>query len=197
MKFDSILILTSENVSEFYQPRLDSSILLYLILLTVMPPRRTRPKDPKTTALQAAGGLHPHPEAVQDEAFSHDEFFDPRDRVQVKYEMLRRHRIEGHPVTEVAGTFGVSRQAFYTASAAFEAEGLPGLLPRRRGPKRAHKCTDAVLDFVEAWRSEGEAHAGESVSEAVRHCFGVTIHPRSIDRSLARRKKKRRASPPA
>lgn len=154
-----------------------------------MPPRRTRPNDPKTAALQAAGALHPRPEAVQDEAFSQHEFFDPRDRVQVKYEMLRRHRIEGHPVTEVAGTFGVSRQAFYTASASFEAEGLPGLLPRRRGPKRAHKCTDAVLDFVEAWRVEDEAHAGENVSEAVRRRFGVTINPRSIDRALARRKK--------
>lgn len=162
-----------------------------------MPPRRTRPKDPKTAALQAAGALHPHPGAVHDDAFSHDEFFDPRDRVQVKYEMLRRHQIEGRSVTEVAGTFGVSRQAFYTASASFEAEGLPGLLPRRRGPKRAHKCTDAVLDFVEAWWAEDEAHARESVSEAVRRRFGVTIHPRSINRALARRKKKRRASPPA
>ena len=197
MKIGSVMVVKLDHSSEFGQARLDSSILLYLIILTFMPPRRTRQKDPKTAALQAAGALHPHPGAVQDEAFSHHEFFDPRDRVQVKYEMLRRHRIEGRPVTEVAGTFGVSRQAFYTASASFEAEGLPGLLPRRRGPKRAHKCTDAVLDFVEDWRAEDEAHAGESVSEAVRRCFGVTIHPRSIDRALARRKKKRRASPPA
>jgi transposase len=162
-----------------------------------MSPKKTRPKDPKTEALQAAGALHPHPGAVQDETFSHHEFFDPRDHVQVKYEMLRRHRTEGRPVTEVAGAFGVSRQAFYTANASFETQGMSGLLPRRRGPKRAHKCTDAVLDFVEAWRTEDDAHAGDSVSEAVRHRFGVAIHPRSIERALARRKKKHQTVPPA
>jgi transposase len=191
------LSITLDIGSIFCQAGLDSSTYWYLIRVTLMAPRRTRPNDSKTAALQATGALHPRPEAVQDEAFSQHEFFDPRDRVQVKYEMLRRHRIEGHPVTEVAGTFGVSRQAFYRASASFEAEGLPGLLPRPRGPKRAHKCTDAVLDFVEAWRAEDEAHAGENVGEAVRRRFGVTINPRSIDRALARRKKKRRATPPA
>src|SRR5713101_8747651 len=39
------------------------------------------------------------PDVVQDEAFAREAFLDRRDRVQVKYEMLRRHRIEGRPVT--------------------------------------------------------------------------------------------------
>ena len=163
---------------------LDSSVNMYLIIVTLMPRKKTRQRDLKTEALQAAGALHPHPGAVQDEAFSHHAFFDPRDLVQVKYEMLRRHRTEGRPVTEVAGTFGVSRQAFYTANASFGSQGMSGLLPRRRGPKRAHKCTDAVLDFVEAWRAEDDARAAESVSKAVRHRFGVAIHPRSIERAF-------------
>src|SRR5207249_8606094 len=53
------------------------------------------------------------------------------------YEMLRRRRVEGRPVTEVATAFGVSRQAFYAAETAFTAGGLPGLLPRPRGPNRS------------------------------------------------------------
>jgi hypothetical protein len=57
--------------------------------------RRLRSReDPKAAALRAAGALHPHPEAVRDEAFTRHEFFDRRDRVQVKYEMLRRHRVD-------------------------------------------------------------------------------------------------------
>ena len=108
-----------------------------------MPRRRPpTPEDPKVAALRAAGALHPRPEAVQDDAFARLEFFDRRDRVQVKYEMLRRHRVDGRPVTEVATAFGASRQALYAAETAFTAAGLPGLLPRPRGPKRAHKCTD-------------------------------------------------------
>ena len=91
--------------------------------------------------------------SAYDEAFLSHPFFDPRDRVQVKYEMVRRHRVDGKPVTEVAARFGVSRQAFYEASAAFEAHGIPGLVPKRPGPKGAHKCTDAVVDYVERWRA--------------------------------------------
>lgn len=161
--------------------------------------RRPRsPEDPKAAALRAAGALHPQPEAVQDEAFTRHEFFDRRDRVQVRYEMVRRRRVDGRPVTEVAAAFGVSRQAFYTAAAAFSAQGIPGLLPRPRGPQRAHKCTDEILEFVARWRAGQEPDAGGTMSDAVQRRFGVTIHPRSLARALARQEKKRRrgASPP-
>lgn len=152
---------------------------------------RRPPEDPKTIALRAAGALHRRPQRVRDEAFSSEqEFFDPRDRVQVKYEMLRRHRIDGRPVSRIASAFGFSRQAFYLADRAFETQGLPGLLPRPRGPKRNHKCSDEVLDFVERWRSRDDSKEAGSVEEAVRRRFGLTINPRSLDRALARRKKK-------
>jgi transposase len=160
-------------------------------MMDIMPrPRRpARSEDPKIAALQAARALHPHPAAVQDEAFASHEFFDRRDGVQVKYEMLRRHRVDGRPVTEVAAAFGVSRQAFYVTKTAFTAGGLPGLLPRPRGPKRAHKCTDAILDFVEQQRADDPARPAAAVAAAVRQRFGVAIHPRSLARALGRRKK--------
>ena len=170
---------------------IDSGCNMYVIMITVMPRRNTPREDPKAVALRAAGALHPHPEAVQDEIFSGGEFFDRRDRVQVKYEMLRRHRVDGRPVTDVAAAFSVSRQAFYTSERAFAAEGIVGLLPRPRGPKRAHKCTDEVLDFAERWLAERSDDT--SVVAAIEHRFGVTVHPRSLDRALDRRKKKRRA----
>jgi transposase len=145
----------------------------------------------KRTALRAHFALHPHPELVIDEAFISDSFFDPNDLVQVKYEMLRRHREEQQSVTEVARTFGTSRQAFYAAQALFESEGIPGLLPKRRGPHGAHKCTDEVLDFVEQWKATRPEETSLRAAEAVERQFGTRIHPRTIDRALARRKKKR------
>lgn len=156
------------------------------------PPRP--PEDPKRTALRAAGALHPHPDAVQDATFRAHAFFDPRDWVQVRYELLRRHRVDGRPVTEVAQAFGVSRQAIYHLAAAFAAGGLPGLLPRKRGPKAGHKATPAVLDFVAAHRASGHARGAPEVAAVARR-FGVTVHPRSLDRALARREKKRRRAP--
>jgi len=164
---------------------------MYIIIMTIMSPRKP-PKTPdaKESALRAQRVLHRRPECVRDENFQTHEFFDPRDLVQVRYEMLRRHRVEKKTVTEVANTFGMSRQAFYKSASAFEAQGVSGLLPKRRGPKRAHKCTDEVLDFVEQWKKTADAR--ESLSEAVRARFGITVNPRSIERALSRRKKKRK-----
>lgn len=165
-------------------------------MIDTMPRRRATPaEDPKVAALRAAGALHPRPDVVHDAAFSRHDFFDRRDRVQVKYEMLRRHRLDERPVTEVATAFGVSRQAFYVAESAFTAAGLAGLLPRPRGPKRAHKCTDEVLDFIEQHRAADRAGSAVDWADAVRVRFGVTLHPRSLARALVRRKKNRAARP--
>lgn len=59
--------------------------------------------------------------------------FDPRDLVQVKYEMLRRVSAEGHSVVQSAKAFGLSRPSFYQAQAALQREGLAGLLAKKRG----------------------------------------------------------------
>jgi len=182
---DSFLLL-------YWNNSLDAGPFVDVIMMTSMPRRRpAQPEDPKRAALRASGTLHPHPDAVRDETFLAQEFFDRRDRIQVKYEMLRRHRVDRRPVTEVADAYGVSRQAFYTAARALHAQGIAGLLPRPRGPKRAHKCTDEILDFVEAWHAEQPPDAEQTAAEAVEQRFGLTIHPRSLDRALVRRKKKR------
>ncbi len=163
-------------------------ILIYVVNKTDMSTKPT--DDSRLRSLRGQRALHCKPENVQDEVFRSDDFFDPRDLVQVRYEMLRRHRIDGKAVSEVARSFGVSRQAFYVTEASFRNRGLPGLLPRRRGPKRAHKCTDEILDFVEQWRETADGK--ESVVETVHRRFEVTINPRSIERALNRRKKKLR-----
>jgi len=124
----------------------------------------TKPFDPKLKSLREQRALHRHPENVQDETFKSNDFFDRRDLVQVRYEMLRRRQVDGQPVTDVATAFGVSRQAFYVTETAFAQKGIVGLLPRPRGPQRAHKCTDEILDFVEQWATDSPA--GADISEA-------------------------------
>lgn len=147
--------------------------------------------EAKEKALQEHGTLTPHPERVDDEAFSGKDFFDARDLVQVKYEMLRRVRTEGLPLRQAAAAFGFSRPAFYQAQAAFDAQGLQGLLPRRRGPKGAHKLTDAVMGFIEQALEEDAALRAPALAQRVQKALGVRVHPRSIERALARRQKKR------
>ena len=99
-----------------------------------MATRDPRP-DPKQAALAETRCLNPHPEQVRDEAFLASEFFDARDLVQVKYEMVRRVKAEGAPVTSAAAAFGYSRPSYYEAAAALERSGLEGLVPARPGPR--------------------------------------------------------------
>ena len=171
------------------QYRVDIVKCGYIIIVTIMDQNTNRKS--KQAALRDSGTLHPHPNAVRDEEFLRGGFFDPNDLVQVKYEMLRRHREEHRSVTEVAKAFGTSRQAFYAAKTLFDNKGIPGLIPKRRGPRGAHKCTEEVLDFAEQWN---QTHPGERslrLAEAIEQHFSIAIHPRTIDRALDRRKKKR------
>ena len=147
------------------------------------------PADAKTRTLKQHGCLNPHAEDVTDELFVSNAFFDPRDLLQVKYEMLRRVREDGVPVSRAAATFGVSRPTWYQAQRAYDAGGLPALLPHRPGPRRAHKLTEEVLDALRAAKAEHPALTARELVELVRERFGISVHRRSIDRALARGKK--------
>jgi transposase len=146
-----------------------------------------RREDPKEAALRAARSLNPRPEAVADEAFTAGpEFFDARDLVQVKYEMVRRVRAEGQPVSRAAAAFGFSRPSYYQAAAAVDAGGLAGLVPARPGPRRAHKLTGEVVVFASQLRENDPSLRSAEVAEAITERFGIRVHPRSVERALAR-----------
>ena len=146
--------------------------------------------DSKTARLKALGVLNPHPERVQASEFQADTFFDPRDLVQVKYEMLRRVQVDGASKVDAAELFGVSRPTYYQAEAAYAREGLAGLLPRQRGPKGAHKLTARLMSFVEAHLAEHGPVGARRLAQLIQAEFGRSIHPRTIERALARKKKR-------
>jgi transposase len=147
-------------------------------------------QDAKRQALRQQGVLHVHPQDVTDPLFHTHEFFDPRDLVQVKYEMLRRVQVEGLSITAAAAAFGFSRPAFYQAQAAYQRHGLPGLLPQRPGPRRAHKLSAEVVDFVLQHRAKNPALRASALAALIEEALGITVHPRSLERALARRQKK-------
>jgi len=88
-------------------------------------------------------------------------------------------------VVEAAQTFGLSRPVFYVTQALFQREGLPGLLPRKRGPRQPHKLNDeAMAALVEAIQEAGRMLKGEELAALLLERFGVEAHPRSILRRL-------------
>jgi transposase len=146
-----------------------------------------KPKqDPKAAALRAERSLNPRPEDVVDEAFRALEFFDARDLVQVKYEMVRRARVDGVPVSRSAAAFGFSRPSFYQAAAAVDAHGLAGLVPARPGPRRAHKLTEQIVEFARQAHEDDPGLRSTDLAELIAQRFGISVHPRSVERALAR-----------
>jgi transposase len=152
----------------------------------------SRRTDAKLQALREARALNARPQRVADALFAQGEFFDPCDLVQVKYEMLRCVQSEGRPVSEAATAFGFSRVAFYQAQAAFADQGLPGLVPKRPGPRRAHKLSAAVVEYLSQQQAEDQSLRAKDLAEMVLKKFGLAVHPRSIERALAKRRKKGR-----
>lgn len=94
-------------------------------------PKKSKHNDTRSAALRENGTMNPSPDQVTDPKFHKGEFFDARDLVQVKYEMLRRVLVDAASVTEATVEYGVSRPTYYQTKASFEAGGLAGLVPKK------------------------------------------------------------------
>jgi transposase len=147
-------------------------------------------KASKRQFLRQHGTLNPRPQDVTHELFRHSDFFDPHDLVQVKYEMLRHSRVDQKPIQQAAKSFGLSRPSFYQVQTAFQESGLAGLLPHRRGPREGHKLTDEVMKFVVQLKDGDPSLSFKQLARAVQQEFDLTVHPRSIERQLLRKKKR-------
>jgi transposase len=148
--------------------------------------------DQKSLELKRTGTLNPRPDSISDPLFKENPFFDPKDLLQVRYEMLRRHSVEGVSIVDVATKFGVSRPTVYQAQAAFQEAGLSGLMPKHRGPKEGHKLSGEILEYVRSLRVSAPSLTTLACLQAVQEKFGITVHRRSLERALASKKKPRK-----
>jgi transposase len=149
---------------------------------------KARRKHSKADALREEGALNVSPEKVRDPKFREGEFFDPLDIVQVKYEMLRRVRVENSSVTHAAGEYGVSRPTYYQAREGFEQAGIPGLVPKKRGPRGRHKLKPEVVAFLERQLVPGQPIRARELAKLLREEFRIDVHPRTIERVVGGKK---------
>lgn len=149
---------------------------------------KSNSKSLKVTALLAEGTFNPAAGRVRDPKFHTHDFFDPRDLVQVKYELLRRVALEHVSVTAATAEYGVSRPTYYQAKAHFASVGIVGLVPRKRGPRGPHKLHGEALAFVEQHRVKGEPLRARVLAQRLRTQFHLTIHPRTIERAMTGKK---------
>jgi len=155
---------------------------------------RLKKPDQKVLELKRTGTLNAHPAAVSDALFRENSFFDSKDLLQVRYEMLRRHRVEGASVVDVSSVFGVSRPTFYQAQATFERGGLTGLVPRLRGPKEGYKLSGEVIEHVRDLKTSSPGLTTIECIQAIKEKFGISVHRRSLERAMAGKKKPRKST---
>jgi transposase len=138
-------------------------------------------QEARRRSLEASGLLHARPEAVTAPLFvGHEAFFFPADKLQVKYEMLRAHVVDGLGVSAAAEVHGYSRAAFYHVSCAFEDGGMAGLIDQRPGRRGPLKLSAEIADFV---RVAEASMSGAQLAREVEGRFGVSLHRRTIERA--------------
>lgn len=148
-----------------------------------------RQQEAKREVLLKSGTFNSSFERVRDGLFLVNEFFDARDLIQVKYEMLRRVLQEGMSAVRAAEAFGCSRTTFYQTWSSFQEGGLCGLIPHRPGPKGAHKLTAEVIECLQNEMAQRPSLRPGELVEVLQATFHLSVHPRSVERALARRKK--------
>ena len=154
------------------------------------------PPDPpaKRQALQATGTFNSRAAQVRHPLFQQSSFFDPEDLLQLKYETLRALQTERCPIAQAARDFGLSRPTIYEAQAQFELQGLEGLLPRKRGPKSAHKLSDQILQYLRDQAAAQPDVGAEELARRVHERYAVQLHPRTIQKALKAKAKKGRST---
>jgi transposase len=145
------------------------------------------PNQQKIEALRSSGALNRHPGKVRDPLFTEDGFFDPHDMVQLKYETVRAVEIDGRPIAQAALDFGLSRPTIYEAQQNLRQAGVKGLLPQKRGPKRARKLTPEVRRYLEELIGQKPDIKAAILVKRVRRRFGIVLHPRTVEKAVRKK----------
>lgn len=131
--------------------------------------------------LQRTHCLYPTPDRVQDARFvEHQEFFDPNDSVQVKYELLRDCHVQGCDVVSASQRFGVSRTTYYNVLRAFHQGGIPGLVGHARGRPKPLKLNDYVLGYLISEKARDPNLPASKMVERLQARYDVELSTRMI-----------------
>ena len=139
----------------------------------------------KRRFMEDTGALHRHPERVTADIFERYRFFDPLDKVQVKYEMLRACAMEERSVVSVAREFGFSRETYYSTLAAFLNYGILGLADGKPGRPGPVKLTEKARKWVLDLHRRRSDLSGREIAELLAEELGIEVHRRTIERLLA------------
>jgi len=145
--------------------------------------------------LKTARAWNDRARQVESPLFRQSDFFDPRDKVQVKYEMLRAVFADVTTVAGASRAFGYSRESFYAVADAFREKGVVGLADSKRGPKRPRKLTPEAQQFLVEEMTKDPSVSSSELTERLAKNLRVEVSQRSVERFRSGKKKPRRPRP--
>lgn len=151
----------------------------------------------KEYTLKKNGCFNSNHENVSAGIFGINLFFDKKDAVQVKYEMIRAASNDGGSVAETAKAFGFSRKSYYQIKEAFSYGGLAALMPKKTGPKGPYKLTAETLGFIDSCIADSQNMKVADISKRLESEKGVKVHPRTIYRHIQKKTALRPSGKPA
>lgn len=157
-------------------------IFVYYILIINNPFMNNK----KIEYLRASGTLNSRPERVTDPLFSDSSFFDARDLLQVRYEMIRAYS-KHTPIKELSAQFGMSVSTYTRLRRAYISGGLQALIPAKRGPQGPHKITPEMVEFARNYRIEHGPTSIRDLTDLVNDYFKVSIHFTGLQRALSKK----------
>jgi transposase len=141
------------------------------------------PMNQKHMNLHKAGLFNKNFHKINDPRFTQESaFFDPCDNLQVRYEMIRSHIVEGDSVSKLCKRFGVTRQTFYTLQEKLNNEGSAGLIQKKTGPHGPTKVHKTVLDFINEQIGNNEHLSAECLRNEITMKFGISLHKRTVEK---------------
>lgn len=146
----------------------------------------------KKETLRLMGALNKNPKKIKFDLFkAHKNFFDPEDKIQVKYEMLRAVHVDGYSITDTSKLFGYSRETYYTVTRDFELEGCIGLLDHAQGRRKPEKLQKEIVEFILSERQKNsKKNSGYHIAEKIYENFHIKIHPRTIYKVIKKNQNK-------
>jgi transposase len=139
----------------------------------------------KHDEMRRNGSFNHRAAAVTAEIFKDSYFFDANDLVQVKYEMLRAVEKDNREVSSTSAAFGFSRVSYYQIKKEYDESGVPGLLPKKRGPKGPRKLSSGDIEFA---RGLVGTHTKSQIVSRLRDERGVAVSKRTLERQLSVKK---------
>ena len=149
--------------------------------------RRTIP-DPKEAALAEARCLNPHPEQVTDPGFLASDFFEPATRCRSSTRWCARSgpaapRSPRRPRRSATPGPPTTRQQPRWNTPGWTGWYLPG-------PHGGHKLTGQILAWAEEQLAADPGLRPAQLPDRIEQAFGVRVHPRSVERALARHRER-------